>query len=145
MVQNDVFSIVRGANFSIVQGAIFSIVRGAVFNIVRGAVFSIVWVDVFSIGRGDAFVVILDRLLGPRWRCSADRSEVLGKAWGWWCLCGELKVLRQGLMMVAFWNKLNSWLYGIAWMSLCAVSSDRITWPHHYKFFLSRRRAPTSM
>ncbi len=124
MVRNDAFSIVRGANFSIVQGAVFSIVRGAVFSIVRG--------DNFSIVRGDAFMEMLHRLLGLRWRCSADRSEVLDEAWGWWRLCGELEVLRWGLRVVAFWGELNLWLCRIARMRLCAVSSDRVMWPHHY-------------
>ncbi len=64
MVRDDSFSIVRGADFSIVRGAVFSIVRG----------------DAFSIVQGDAFVEMLHRLLGPKWRCSTDRSEVLGEA-----------------------------------------------------------------
>ncbi len=72
MVQDDAFSIVRGANFNIVGGAVFSIVQGAVFNIVQD--------DAFSIVQGDAFVEILHKLLGPRWRCSANQSGVLGEA-----------------------------------------------------------------
>ncbi len=81
IVRDDSFSIVRGANFSIVRGAVFSIIRSAVFSIVRG--------DAFSIVRGDAFVemlhwALLRRLLGlRRWKCSVDRLEVLGEAWGW--------------------------------------------------------------
>ncbi len=102
MVRDDSFSIVQDANFSIVRGAVFSIIRGAVFSIVRG--------DAFSVVRSGAFVEMLHRLLGPWWRCSPDRSEVLGEAWVWWRLCGEL----------------NSWLREIARMRLCAVSGDQV-------------------
>ncbi len=109
MVRDDSFSIVWGADFIIVQGAVFSIVRGAIFSIVQG--------DIFSIVRGDAFVKILHRLLGfQRWSCSTNRSEVLGEAWGWWRLCGEL----------------NSWLCGIAQMRLCTVSGYQVRWPGYY-------------
>ncbi len=72
MMRNDSFSIVQGANFSIVRSAVFSIVQRAVFKIVQG--------DAFSIVQGGAFVEMLHRLLGPRWSCSVDRSEILGKA-----------------------------------------------------------------
>ncbi len=114
MVRDDSFSIVWGADFSIVRGAAFSISRGAVFSIVRGDAFSIVRSDAFNIVWGDAFVEMLHRLLGLwRWRCSADWSEVLGEAWGWWRFRDELK----------------SWLRGIAWMRLCAVSGDQVRWP----------------
>ncbi len=136
-VWDDSFSIVRGTNFSIVRGAVFNIVRGAIFSIVRG--------DAFSIVQGNAFIEMLHRLLGPRWRCSTDRSEILGEARGWWRLCGELEVLRRGLRVVAFWGELNSWLRGIPRMRFCAVSDDRITWPHHYNYLPSRTRAPTRM
>ncbi len=105
MVQENSFSIVRGADYSIVRVAVFSIVQSVVFSIVRD--------DTFSIVQSNAFVEILYRLLGPRWRCSANRSEVLGKAWGWWRLCGEL----------------NSWIRLIAQMRLCAVSGDQVRWP----------------
>ncbi len=124
MVQDDSFSIVRGTDFSIIRGAVFSMVRDAVFSIIRG--------DAFSIVRGDAFVEMLYRLLGPRWRCNADRSDILGEAWGWWRLYGKLEVLRRGLRVVAFWVELNSWLCTIARMRLCAVSGDWVTWPCYY-------------
>ncbi len=139
------YLIVRNDAFSIVQGADFNIVRGAVFSIVRDAVFSIVWGDAFSIVRGDAFVEMLHRLLNLRWRCSTDWSEVLGEAWGWWHLCGELEVLRWGLKVVTFWGELNLWLCRIVRMRLCAMSGDRVTWPRHYNCHPSRTQAPTNV
>ncbi len=112
MVQDDSSSKVQGADFSIVQGAAFSIIQGTVFSIVQG--------DAFNIVQGDAFVEVLHRLSGlQRWRCSADRSEVLGEAWGWW----------------RFRDELNSWLRGIARMRLCAVLGDQVRWPGHYSYF----------
>ncbi len=113
MVRDYLFNIVQGADFSIVQGAIFSIVRAVIFSIVQG----------------DTFVEMLHKLLDPGWRCNADRSEVLGEAWRWWRLCGEL----------------NLWVCRIARMRLCAVSGDRVTWPHYYNCFPSRTRALTSV
>ncbi len=72
------FNIVQSIDFNIVQGAVFIIIQGAIFSIVQGAIFGIVW-DVVIMKM--LHWALLCRLLGPRWRYSADWSEVLGKAW----------------------------------------------------------------
>ncbi len=76
-----------------------NIVWGADFNMIRGAVFSIVRGAVFSIVRGDTFSIV--------------RGGTFVEMLHWVVACSEL----------------NSWLHGIAWMRLCAVSGDQVRWP----------------